>query len=183
MNEAGVILHTRRLALDLADVLGGIKVDIAKPDKPIKPDKPDDPVKYDENEKYFVFEERAGSTYITGVSDEGKKLSSLRTPTAYNGKRGIIIGAGAFADCGELTELFVTDNVSYISDGAFVGAGKLMKIHILAENPDSTTVNGMGSELTAGLPAGARFYVPSASLGSYVGNYFWSTFADRIVGE
>lgn len=183
MNEAGVILHTRRLALDLADVLGGIKVDIAKPDKPIKPDKPDDPMKYDENEKYFVFEERAGSTYITGVSDEGKKLSSLRIPTAYNGKRGIIIGAGAFADCGELTELFVTDNVSYISDGAFVGAGKLMKIHILAENPDSTTVNGMGSELTAGLPAGARFYVPNASLGSYVGNYFWSTFADRIVGE
>lgn len=117
------------------------------------------------------------------MNDEGKKLSSLRTPTAYNGKRGIIIGVGAFADCGELTELFVTDNVSYISDGAFVGAGKLMKIHILAENPDSTTVNGMGSELTAGLPAGARFYVPSASLGSYVGNYFWSTFADRIVGE
>ena len=117
------------------------------------------------------------------MSDEGKKLSSLRIPAAYNGKRGIIIGAGAFADCGELTELFVTDNVSYISDGAFVGAGKLMKIHILAENPDSTTVNGMGSDLTAGLPAGARFYVPNASLGSYVGNYFWSTFADRIVGE
>lgn len=184
MNESGVILHTRRLALDLAEVIGGdIVVNIPKPDKPIKPSEPDEPAEYDENEKYFIFEEIAGSTYIVGVSDEGKKLASLRTPTAYEGKRGMIIGANAFADCKGLRELFITDNVSYISDNAFVGAENLTKIHVLAENPDSTTVNGMGSELTAGLPSSARFYVPAASLGSYVGNYFWSTFASRIVGE
>ena len=184
MNETGVILHTRRLALDLAEVMDGdIQIDIEKPKEPVKPDEPGEPAKYDENERYFVFEEKAGAIYITGVSEEGRKLSSLRTPTAYNGKRSIVISANAFAGCDSLTELYITDNISYISDNAFVGAGKLMKIHILAEDPNSTTVNGMGNALTAGLPSGARFYVPRASLGSYVGNYFWSTFADRIVGE
>lgn len=185
-NDAGMILHTRRLALDLAEVLGGIDVNIDIPDAPKKPDGPDGPAEYDENEKYFIFNEENGAVYITGVTDEGKALSVLYTPKAIAGNRTVVISSYAFADCRNLTELYVTENVSYISDNAFVGAPSLMKIHILAadpENPESTKVNSMGTELVAGLPAGAKFYVPRGSLGSYMGNYFWSTYSDYLAEE
>lgn len=185
-NETGTILHTRRLALDLAEKLGGTEVNIDVPEVPEKPDTPDVPAEYDENEKYFIFNEENGAFYITGVTEEGRKLSVLHTPTAIQGNRTVIISSYAFTNCTNLTELYVTENVSYISDYAFDGTPKLMKIHILAkdpEDPNSTKVNSMGTGLVSGLPAGAKFYVPKESLASYIGNYFWSTYAGYLMGE
>jgi hypothetical protein len=94
----------------------------------------------------------------------------------YNLKENAFAGATA-------TEISVTENIASIEDGAFAGANSLKKVHILAENPDSTTVNNLSGELCRGMPLDAKFYVPAASYGTYTSNYFWSPYADRIIAE
>ncbi|MBQ0010388.1 MAG: hypothetical protein KBS76_04735, partial [Ruminococcus sp.] len=140
---------------------------------------------YDENERFFTFEVRYGVRMISGVTDEGKKQTSLVTPKAVDGKRAVSIAADAFAGCDLLTDLVVTDNVASISDGAFRGASHLKRIHILSKNPDNTTVNGMDPTLPLleGLPDGAFFYVPAEVIGAYRFNYFWAAYAEYLKAE
>lgn len=186
MNSSGVILHTRRIALDLAAALGEeMRCEIDVPKEPVKPSETEENEPYDENERFFTFEVRYGVRMISGVTDEGKKQTSLVTPKAVDGKRAVSIAADAFAGCDLLTDLVVTDNVASISDGAFRGASHLKRIHILSKNPDNTTVNGMDPTLPLleGLPDGAFFYVPADALNAYSFNYFWAAYADYLKAE
>ena len=143
--------------------------------------------KYDENEKYFVFEEHRVNGElrgynITGLTELGKAQTALTTPYAYEGKRVYNINENAFAGSA-VAEIYITENISNIGDGAFAGANSLAKVHVLAENPDSTAVNNLSGELCRGMPDGAKFYVPAASYSTYISNYFWSPYADRIAAE
>ena len=185
-NSAGAVLHTRQLALDLASILGGeISVDIDVPEEPEIPEDPEEPEEYDydENEVYFTYSVTDFGVYITGVSELGKTQATLTTPVAYDGKKVVAFSADTFADCGALLELFVTDNIGQIPDGTFRGAENLVKIHILAENPNDCTVNNVSMMARDGLPESARFYVPAASYTDYITNYFWGPYANYIVAE
>ncbi len=191
LNDAGAVLHTANLAGDIAVYLG--KDLLTEPEIPEAPEVPKDtrppcPTDYDENEKYFIFEEKliggelAGYN-IVGVTELGKAQSTLTTPYAYNGKCVWEITANTFAGCVNLTDIYITEYVSAIGDGAFAGAPKLQKVHILAENPDYTTVNNLSGELTLGMAENAKFYVKAEALDNFRGNYFWGPYADRIEAE
>ena len=189
LNSAGAVMHTANLAYDIASALGIEAEEVEIPDMPEVPDDiaPEFPTEYDENEKYFVFEERIISGElkgynIVGLSELGKAQASLTTPYAYNGKRVYDIKAGAFAGA-TATEIFIKESVSSIGDGAFKGAEALQKVHILAEDPNDTTVNNVTVGLWEGMAPGAKFYVPSASYDTYISNYFWGPYAGRIVAE
>ncbi|MBQ0124989.1 MAG: hypothetical protein KBS59_01525 [Clostridiales bacterium] len=190
LNEAGAVLHTRTLALDIARYIGlpELLVKIDKPKVPQKPDEGTDvPLDYDENEKYFTFRvlQSAGKTVgyaISGISDAGKTAAVLTTPSAYNGVRILSIDEGAFAGCAA-TDIYITAGVSSIGDGAFAGAVKLKKIHILACDPNLTTVNNATMGLCEGLAPGAKFCVPADSYGDFVTNYFWGPYAEYIERE
>ena len=183
LNSVGATLHTKQLALDLAEVLGGdIKVKIDVPKMPEIP-KEDISLEYDENEKYFLFEEKANGAVIVGVSELGKQQSTLTTPVAVNGKKVVFLAADAFAGCENLTELFITANIGQIPDGTFRGAGNLTKIHVLAADPNMTTVNNLSGGARDGLSEAARFLVPAGSLDAYKTNYFWNPYAAYIIGE
>ncbi len=187
LNSAGATLHTRQLAIDLAPLVGLSEADIKieYPEAPEIPAGSDEPEvwDYDENEVYFTYEVTDFGVYITGVSELGKTQAMLRTPTAYDGKKVVSMTADMFTGCGELRELFITDNISQIPDGTFRGADALTKIHILAEDPDATTVNNLSLGLTEGLPSSARFYVPKGSLDAFKVNYFWGPYAAYLIGE
>jgi hypothetical protein len=190
LNDAGAVYHTYNLAYDIANAC---EMEILKefdiPDMPEIPEdvKPQFPTEYDENEKYFVFEEHMVSGElrgynIVGLTELGKTQAVLTTPYAYEGMRVYNLKENAFAGAGT-TEIFVTENIASIEDGAFTGANQLKKVHVLADNPDSTTVNNLSGELCRGMPDDARFYVPADSYGTYTSNYFWSPYADRTVAE
>jgi hypothetical protein len=189
LNDAGAVYHTSNLAYDIAEACGmEILMEYEIPDIPEIPDDvgPEFPTDYDENEKYFVFEERFVSGElrgynIVGLSELGKTQAALTTPYAYNGMRVYNLKEGAFSGA-NATEIFVTDNIASIEDGAFAGADSLKKVHVLATNPDSTTVNNLGDPCR-GMPVDAKFYVPADSYSTYVSNYFWSPFANRIAAE
>lgn len=183
LNSAGAVLHTRQLALDLAPLVGAENVDIEVPDAPEVPEQGEDIVyEYDENEVYFIYEISDFGANIIGLSEEGKNQKVLRTPTAYDGKKVVGISADAFAGGGNIEELFVTDNIGQIANGAFRGADSLVTIHILAEDPDMTKVDSLGDP-HEGLPAEARFYVPADSLVTYQNNYFWGPHSDYIKAD
>jgi hypothetical protein len=190
LNDAGAVYHTYNLAYDIANAC---EMEILKefdiPDMPEIPEdvKPQFPTEYDENEKYFVFEEHVigeelRGYNIVGLTELGKTQAVLTTPYAYEGMRVYNLKENAFAGA-KSTEIIVTGNISSIEDGAFAGANSLKKVHVLADNPDSTTVNNLSGELCRGMPDDARFYVPADSYGAYISNYFWSPYADRIVAE
>ncbi len=183
LNSAGATLHTRQLALDIAEVLEeDISVNIKVPKEPEIPED-DISLEYDENEKYFLFEPRGDGVAIVGVSEIGKTQTMLTTPVAYDGKKVIALSADTFGGCEMLTELYVTANVAQIPDGTFRGASKLVKIHVLANDPNMTTVNNLTGLLREGLPEESRFYVPAAAADAYKTNYFWNPYASYIIGE
>ena len=183
LNSAGATVHTRQLALDLAPILGIENVDIEIPDVPEIPAQNEDIVyDYDENEKYFTYEVTDFGVNIIGLSEEGKNQTVLRTPVAYDGKKVVQIKADAFNGGGNITELFVTDNIGQIANGAFRGADSLVKIHILATDPDMTKVDSLGNP-HEGLPANSYFYVPADAFGAYFNNYFWGPHSDYIKAE
>ncbi len=190
LNSAGMTVHTVNLAGDIAAAMNmEVLTSVPLPDVPEVPDdiEPDFPTEYDENEKYFVFEERyVGGELrgynIVGLSELGKSQTSLTTPYAYNGMRVYNLNENTFAGS-SVTEIFVTENIASIEDGAFANASALKKVHVLAENPDSTTVNNLSGELCRDMPEDAMFDVPTASYGTFISNYFWSPYASRIVAE
>lgn len=187
LNDAGATMHTANLAGDIAEALGiELLADIAIPDVPEVPKHGDEEedLSYDENEVYFEFSEvvRDGEIVgynITGLSDLGKVQSVLTTPRAYDGKKIYAVDTGAFTS-DNVTEIYVTANIPTINDGAFANAPKLTKVHILAENPDDTTVNNVSMGLCDGMAQGAKFYVGADVYGDFVSNYFWGPYADRI---
>lgn len=190
LNDAGAVWHTSNLAHDIAAACGmEILREYEIPDMPEIPADatPQFPTEYDENEKYFVFEKYTVSGElkgynIVGLTELGKAQAELTTPYAYEGMRVYNLNENAFTGA-VATEIYVTENIANIEDGAFAGANSLSKVHILAENPDSTTVNNLSGELCRGMPSGAKFYVPAASYATYTTNYFWGPYADRIVSE
>lgn len=183
LNSAGATVHTRQLALDLAPLCGLTAEDIVI-EIPEAPEIPIEEIvyEYDENEVYFIFEETETTVNIIGLSEEGKGQTVLRTPVSYNGKKVAQIMENAFTGGEKIEELFVTDNIGWIANGAFRGADSLMEIHILAEDPDVTRVDSLGNP-HEGLPAQSRFYVPSDSLSAYRNNYFWGPHSDYIKAE
>lgn len=191
MNDAGTVLHTANLAKDIAAALGKeplIEIEIPKPpEKPNIPDNPDD-FGYDENEKYFIFEEMTSGGKlvgyaIKGVNELGKAEFVLTTPKAYNGKGVYSIRTGAFSNLNNLTEVFVTENINQINDGAFSDTPKLKKVHILAKNPENVTVNNLSMGLTDGMADDAYFYVDSSLYGDFVSNYYWGPYSSRLRAE
>lgn len=186
MNDAGMILHTRTLALDLTKALGReMLCDIEIPEVPEKPEDPGDTYdySYDENEKYFAFTETAAGYILSGTSELGKAQKVLTTPRAYAGKRVFAINANAFDGCSALTDIYVTTGISQINDGAFSGAPALEKVHIVTDDPDNTTVNNVSMGLRNGMAQSAMFFVPSESYSEFTSNYFWGPYADYIRAE
>ena len=188
MNDAGMVVHTANLANDIAKALGKeLLKEIEIPDVPEKPDIPD-VYDYDENEKYFVFDEiysggNVAGYAVKGLSELGKAQSTLTTPKAYNGKLVASIRENAFNVAENLSELFVTENINQINDGAFKNTPKLKTIHILAKDPNMTTVNNLSGGLTEGMADDAYFYVASSSYNEFSANYFWGVYSARIRPE
>lgn len=171
LNDTGVVARTIQLAKDIrlaAGISSGILPGIPEPPHLNIIDPTFDG--YDENEKYFTFEQRANGTYsITGLTAQGKAMTSLTVPLGYNGRKVFAISEGAFMG-GSLERLIVTQdsNLVIFENGAFRGASKLEELVIYKQSGDDISPPADFS----GVHPDFKVYVPEGSDFAY--HYYWS---------
>ena len=188
LNNTGTTAHTIKLIEDLRRVTGDtapVTLEIpAAPEKgtaaetpettPEGTQQPDDStVDYT---VFFTYEELAGGLMITGLTDEGRTRDVLKTPASYDGKAVIAIGESAFAGC-EAVEIHINKSVVQLFNRLFDGCTKLEKIYF---NAEKATDLAAGEQLFEGAPGGAKIYMDLETYSSFIGDYFWTKFSDRM---
>lgn len=181
LNTAGAQIRTAQLAEDLLSYLGCYQaLRFQKPDMP--------PPAVEEagegaNQDLFLYENvEGGGWLVSGLTEAGKRESSLRLPDAYEGKAVVGFTADAFAGNTAVTELTFPDSIESIPDGAFSGCENLTRLVLL----HTKTPPAIGDAPFAGAD-GLRIYVPSGAYALYrdgagCGINPWEAYLDRIVG-
>ena len=176
LNDAGMQLHTIQLSQDILFGIG--RYDIVKADRPEEPPLPLISVDYeredDPNMKYFTYDYAKNGAYIiTGLTEEGKKQTTLTLPLGYNGKKVLYVGARAF-EGGSVTSLIIPydSNIKSFFDGAFLGASTLTDMYIYYPNDDPNDENISPPPDFAGVSSKFVVHIPHNS--SYDSGYFWS---------
>lgn len=184
LNESGIVLRTAALAADLRRVMGDpTPVDVELPPAPEKPvvETPSTGDTVDRNAMaaYFTYSDVEGGLMVSGVTDEGKKLTSITVPASYEGKPVLAIAENTFSGCTALQEIVIYDNVKQYFDGAFRGASSLSRVVMYYATAESVLV---GEKLFDGAPDTVKLYYPDQdSFANFVSDYFWGTlFSDRM---
>ena len=107
------------------------------------------------------------------------KRSELTTPASYEGLPVVEIGVDAFDGCAAET-ITITKNIAQLNDSLFSGCDNLKKIYIMADSAENIMA---GAGLFDGAPDDAVIITSDTAFGSFISNYFWVVFADRIITE
>lgn len=132
--------------------------------------------------QYFVTETIDDSSLrIVGTTEAGKARKELEVPWEIGGVTVTEIGDGAFDGCGKLTTISIQSNITRILLGAFDGAPALSGIYIDAEGQNILVP---GKDLFDNVPSRCKVYVSRTHYGSFIADYFWGNYNDRIeIGE
>lgn len=183
LNNTGTEAHTIKLIEDLRRVIGDtspLTLEI-----PAAPEKDavileDTPSTEDDTDVdytvFFTYEDFAGGVMITGLTDEGRTRSVLKTPSVYDGKAVLAIGESAFAGC-EATEIHISKSVVQLYNKLFDGCTRLESIYFSAEK---ATDIAAGEQLFEGAPDEAKIYMTLEAYSSFISDYFWTKFAGRM---
>lgn len=88
----------------------------------------------------FTYEENdAGNIVITGLTDKGRADAKVIVPAKLDGKQVEGIGSGVFRDDTTVTEVVISDGISYIAENVFLSCYNLKTIEIPA------SVNSVGT--------------------------------------
>ncbi len=175
LNGAGAAVNTALLAEELGQALG-----IARPAAaalPAMPEPEDLRVQDGNNEDAdcFLYEEREGVLYVTGLTDAGRQRERLSVPAGRSGMPVVSFDASVFAGNTRLRQLTLPGSIRSIPDGAFSGCASLETVTLLQEDPSLCTV---GKGLLDG--TGAVIAVPREQYGNYCTGYFWAPHAARL---
>ncbi len=183
LNDSGVILRTSLLAHDINRTLGvTTQIAIEIPEAPERPVSEtvvggEDP----QSTALFTYVEYGNGYAINGVTEEGKKQSSLTVPASYEGKAVLAVEKGAFTGCGELVDIVIGEHITQLMDGAFADCPKLSKIYLKHQSAEGL---GVGEGLFEGAPGNAKLVLTTQeSFDSFVPDYFWSKYSDRMILE
>lgn len=183
LNNAGATAHTASLIEDLRRVIGDpAPVSLEIPAAPEKEAAGSDaPVLLEDDEDvdyaaFFTWEDFAGGVMITGVTEEGKTRSVLKTPSACDGKAVLAIGEGAFANC-DAVEIHIGKSVVQLYNRLFDGCSKLERIYFNAEKASDLAA---GEQLLDGAPDDVTIYMTLKAYSSFISDYFWTRFAGRM---
>ena len=183
LNDSGVILRTSLLVHDINRARGiATQISIQVPDAPERPVNDDIIAETDALlATHFTYKEFGGGYAISGVSEEGKKLSALTVPGSYEGKAVVAIEKNAFAGCENLTKLTFKSNVVQLMDGAFADCPKLGKIYILRDSAEGL---GVGEALLEGAAGDVKLVLTTQeAFDSFVTDYFWSEYGAYMILE
>ena len=79
----------------------------------------------------FTYEENAaGNIVITGLTDKGRADAKVIVPAKIDGKKVDGIGSGVFRDDTTVTDVVISDGISYIAENVFLSCYNLKTIEI-----------------------------------------------------
>ena len=179
LNSAGAVAYTRQLAKDLKVMMGDSgAINIEIPQKPTIPE--DESQEKDESDAmFFEYEARGTGLQIVGLTSDGKTKRTLTIPTSSGGSAVVGFNADTFAGNTVIEELRFLGNIRSIADGSFAGCSNLKRLYVPVDTLPSRCA------VYSGLLNGAnncKIYVPTAKLGDYITDYFWSRYSGRMVG-
>ena len=178
LNQAGMIHNTVNLVNDLKNQLGNTsKTEIVLPEKPIAPDA--SIVGEGDNSCADCFTyTRDGNYYIIdGLTEAGLERSSLIVPYQVNGLYVKGFTASVFAGNTKIEEITLQENITNVSSNSFDGCRRLKKIILTHTAPSGLSV---GYYFLNG--TNAKVYVPKEHMSTFINDYFWGYYAQKIVG-
>lgn len=192
LNNAGVTVRTVKLIDDIKRERSIYTVTVPKNELPAAPGfKPSEIKGEDSGENlYFVLEEtdRYGEKYykVVGLTEEGKKQSSLTIPDIVNGLPVREIAANAFNGCDALTELRLGKNITAIQGKALNGAMSLKSLIIPDGIEPESSITVPNQNAAALITDDAccpelKIYVDEEYYESTIIGYLWATYSRYIV--
>jgi len=183
LNDSGVVLRTSLLAHDINRARGitqHIAIDI--PEAPERPMTEQEIAQADALlASYFTYVEYGNGYAVNGVSEEGKKQTTLTIPGSYEGKPVLAVEKGTFAGCEALTKIVINSNIVQLMDGAFADCPNLAKIYVYRDSAEGL---GVGDAVFEGAPATVKMVLTTQeSFESFVADYFWSKYSGYMILE
>lgn len=126
----------------------------------------------------FTYEVYNEGILITGVTGDGLTATELEVPWLINGTKVIALGENVFADAENLKTVYIQSNITRIMQDAFDECNTLQAIHI--DNEDGANILIPGIDLFKDVPKRCKVYIPQEYYGTYVANYFWANYLDRL---
>lgn len=130
------------------------------------------------NADCFTYEAYDEGLLITGVQGAGLTADTLEIPWLIDGQKVIAIDANAFADAKNLKNLYIQSNITRIMQDAFDGCATLTEIHIDNENGANILIPGIN--LFEDVPKRCKVYIDQENYGSFIADYFWANYLDRL---
>ena len=130
---------------------------------------------------FFSYEAYNEGLMISGVTEEGKEQSELEVPWRIDGQKVVAIGQNAFQGCDNLRSIYIQSNITRLMQDCFDGAPRLSDIHIDNDSGANVLVPGVG--LFDDVPNRVKVYVPKSSFGTFLADYFWGNYNDRLEKE
>ncbi len=177
LNESGKPVYTIQFVRDLKAVLGD-----SSPTEDLQVTKPKMKIKQvvrgnDEDEAYFLYEQREDVWWIIGITEEGKKRKELVIPTMHEGSNVECIVAGALDGATKVEMITVQGNISFLPDDLLADCTQLKRLVLEELAPDQIHV---GTNL---LPSGSKvsIVVEPEYVNDYKTDYSWGLYRSRIV--
>lgn len=205
VNDRGVPVHTANLTQDILNVLGRPSpVDIlrqppltrANPtslepsyepeaeeevveEEVVEETVPEQPEEKGSSQhaEYFLTEPCDTGLRIIGTTEAAKSMTELEIPWEIGGVKVTELGSNAFSGCQKLTTIHIQGNLSRILNNAFDGAPALSSIRIYTEGGNILVP---GKDLFENVPSRAKIQVTKEYYGSFIADYFWGNYRDRI---
>ena len=129
----------------------------------------------------FTYDTYNEGLVITGVTEAAADRTSLEIPWRIDDQLVLALGENALSGCTKLTDLYIQANIERIMQGAFDGCPTLTSIHI--DNPDGANILIPGVSLFDNVPNRTQVYIPQEYYGTYVADYFWGNYIERLNAE
>lgn len=178
LNQSGKIYNTYQMIRDIKAMLGDSSPTIIEVPELPEMNQEQEAAAEEGDVPCFAYERRNQSVFITGLTEEGRKKTSLTVPAKWDGEIVTGISTDAFKEEKQLKCLVLQKNICTIEDNAFFGCSKLEQIILEEIKPEGCQV---GFELLNGTDA--VIIVEPELLSSYKVNYTWSVYSNRIFSQ
>ena len=178
LNSSGMKLRTAFLVEDIKNELGIT----SKTEYPIilKPQKPQEGIEGEGDNSCadcFLYEISGNYYKIVGLTEKGSLQEELTIPYQVDGLYISEFSKDVFAYAKNVKKIYIQKNIKRIYDNSFYGAELLEGIYLLHDNPSEISV---GFNLLVG--SVANIYVDKSAKSSFINDYFWGAYQERIIG-
>ena len=178
LNQTGMIHHTVNLVEDIKNQLENTsKTEIVLPEKPIRPDESIEGEGDNSCADCFTYRREGNTWIIVGLTEAGAERSSLTVPYQVSGLYVKGFTADVFAGNRTVAEITLQENIASVPDNSFDGCRRLKKIILTHSKPSALSV---GYSLLNG--TNSKIYVQEAYVNTFINDYFWGYYEQKIVG-